>query len=28
VHWCPNGTGGHTPANYSNQAIWAFFQSL
>lgn len=28
VHWCPNASGAHTPANYSNTAIWAFFESL
>jgi poly(3-hydroxybutyrate) depolymerase len=28
VHWCPNASGAHTPANYSNQAIWDFFESL
>lgn len=25
VHWCASATGGHTPAAYAGQAIWAFF---
>ena len=28
VDWCANATGGHAPAGYTGQAIWAFFSAL